>query len=75
MATNRFTIAIRTDENGNQYFIHFICGLRSYNQNDIKFKYCANCHTFPEDQEKFEKLEAIQKEAETMSIEEPLLRL
>lgn len=47
---DKFTTAIKTDEKGRQYFIHFRCGLRSYNSNDIKYKYCTACHTFPEDE-------------------------
>lgn len=25
---------------------HKMCGMRSYNQEDIKHKYCGNCHRF-----------------------------
>lgn len=37
------------DEKGHQYIYHTSCARRSYNPNDIKNKYCAVCHTFPED--------------------------
>ena len=50
----------RTDKNdkGEEYFIHFPCGLKSYHPDDIKNKYCAACHTFPEDEANRAKLEA-----------------
>jgi ribosomal protein L37E len=48
----QFAIKIGTDEKGNQYFTHLKCGRKSYNPNDIKFKYCAVCHTFPEQEQK-----------------------
>lgn len=26
-----------------------VCGMTSYNPNDVKHKYCGNCHKFLED--------------------------
>ena len=52
MSTNRFKITIGKNEKGEQYFMHDICGRKSYHPEDIKHKYCAVCHTFPEDEEK-----------------------
>lgn len=49
---DKFSNAVKTDEKDREYFIHFVCGRRSYNPNDIRFKYCAVCHTFPDDERK-----------------------
>lgn len=63
MPITRYSCAVKTDDNGQQYFTHFICGRKSYNPNDIKFKYCAVCHTFPEDEEKRATIKLAKKEA------------
>lgn len=50
MPADQYTIKIALDDKGRQYFVHLRCGHPSYNPNDIRFKYCAVCHTFPEEQ-------------------------
>jgi len=34
--------------NGNSITCN-VCGMTSYNPNDIKYKYCGNCHEFLEE--------------------------
>lgn len=35
------------DIRANRYFIQCLtCGMKSYNENDIKYKYCGKCHKF-----------------------------
>jgi len=34
------------------YFTCPDCGRTSYNPNDVKYQYCGNCHTFPEQRER-----------------------
>lgn len=41
------TLVIDTDKGG-KYILHIGCNRKSYNANDIKYKYCGVCHTFPE---------------------------
>ena len=48
----QYAIVIDKDEKGNEYFLHVPCNRKSYNVNDIRFKYCAVCHTFPKDEER-----------------------
>ena len=55
---NSHSWVIDINENDEQYFLHYPCGLKSYHPEDIKNKYCAACHTFPEDEEKRAKLES-----------------
>ena len=39
---------IGTDEKGYEYIACKICGMKSYHSEDIKHKYCGNCHEFLE---------------------------
>lgn len=50
MDFKQYANAVRLDEKNREYFIHFKCGRKSYHPNDIRYRYCAVCHTFPEDQ-------------------------
>lgn len=34
--------------NGGESITCMMCGLTSYNVNDVKFLYCGNCHKFHE---------------------------
>lgn len=34
------------DEGGHPYIHCHTCGLKSYNPNDIRERYCGNCHKF-----------------------------
>jgi hypothetical protein len=43
------TYEINTDAFGNRWIQCLICGLGSYNANDIEQKYCCCCHLFHED--------------------------
>lgn len=52
MTVDQYTIKIAKDDKGREYFTHLKCGRRSYNPNDIRYKYCAVCHTFPDDERK-----------------------
>lgn len=35
-------------ENNQPYIQCLQCGLKSFNQNDIKYRYCGHCHIFHE---------------------------
>lgn len=37
---------ISEDEKGHDYIECKICKMRSYHEDDIRFRYCANCHEF-----------------------------
>ena len=45
---------IEVDESGALCIECLRCGLRSYNPNDIKFRYCCRCHVFHDDQQMLE---------------------
>jgi hypothetical protein len=43
------TFRIARDDNGLWSITCFICGLTSWNPNDVRYRYCGHCHRFHDD--------------------------
>jgi hypothetical protein len=46
MSEKKLTYRIEEAEDGLRKITCLICGMTSYNQNDVEQKYCGSCHQF-----------------------------